>query len=64
MWCMTVMVDRSICEERSDDEEESKDVEDGVCQLLKPMDSISASVAVTWLAECQLTKLQLFPDMA
>ena len=33
--CPNVTVDKSICEEDgSDDEEESKDNEDGVCQLL------------------------------
>ena len=35
------MVDESVHEEeRSDDEEKDKDIEDEVCQLLNPKDSI------------------------
>ena len=37
------MVDESIREiERSKDEEESEDNKSDICQLLKPMDSVSA----------------------
>ena len=38
-----VTVDESICEiERSEDEEESEDDKSDICQLLKPMDGVSA----------------------
>ena len=41
--CPNVTVDESIREiERSEDEEESKDDKSNICQLLKPMDGISA----------------------
>ena len=40
MCCVTV--DKSVCEEdRSDNEEESKDKKDSICQLLNPKDGIS-----------------------
>ena len=39
----SVMVDESIREiERSEDEEESEDDKGDICQLLKPMDGVSA----------------------
>ena len=37
------MVDKSVHkEERSDNEEKDEDKKDDICQLLKPMDGISA----------------------
>ena len=42
-WSQAVTVDESICkDDRSDDEEESKEIEDSICQLLDPKDSVSA----------------------
>ena len=41
--CPNVTVDESIREiERSEDEEESEDNKSDICQLLKPMDGVSA----------------------
>ena len=41
--CPNVTVDKSVCEiEGSKDEKESEDNKGDICQLLKPMDGISA----------------------
>ena len=67
-WMCCITVDKSVCEEdRSDDEEESKDQKDSICQLLNPKDGVSVQRQVlhalaldVWLLYSLWRLLQMF----